>query len=96
MTKIIGSAVRSRYGNKTTWRAERWLVLVPKLRCQGKDIHQLVIEVTTYLVAEAVARTGDDSRLATLVSPVGKPEILDLPMFFSIRFLKMIWGASPC
>jgi len=80
--KIIGSTVRSRYGNKATWRAERWFVPVPKLQYQGKDIHQLVIEVITYLVAAAVVRTGDDSRLTTLIGPVGKPEILGLPMVF--------------
>src|SRR4030042_2944309 len=64
--KVIGSAVRSRYGNKATWRAERWFVPVPKLQYQGKDIHQLIIEVITYLVAVAVVRTGDDSRLITV------------------------------
>ena len=80
--KIIGSAVRSRYGNKATWRAERWFVPVPKLQFQGKDIHQLIIEVSVYLIAAAVVRTGDDSRLTTLVGPVGKPEIISIPMVF--------------
>ena len=90
--KIIGSAVRSRYGNKATWRAERWFVPVPKLQYQGKDIHQLIIEVITYLIAAAVVRTGDDSRLTTLVGPVGKPEILGLPMVFLHAILENDMG----
>ena len=90
--KIIGSAVRSRYGNKATWRAERWFVPVPKLQYQGKDIHQLVIEVITYLVAAAVVRTGDDSRLVTVVGTVGKPEIVSIPMVFLHALLEKDLG----
>jgi len=80
--KVIGTTVRSRYGNKATWRAERWFVPVPKLQFLGKDIHQLVIEVSVYLVAAAVVRPADDSRLITVVGPVGKPEIVSIPMVF--------------
>jgi len=80
--KVIGTTVRSRYGNKATWRAERWFVPVPKLQFQSKDIHQLVIEVSVYLVAAAVVRPADDSRLITVVGPVGKPEIVSIPMVF--------------
>jgi hypothetical protein len=80
--KVIGTAVRSRYGNKATWRAERWFVPVPKLQFQGKEIHQLVIEVSIYLVGSAVVRTADDSRLITVVGHVGKPEIVSIPMVF--------------
>src|SRR3990172_4027144 len=49
--KIIGTNIRNRYGNKATWRAERWFVPVPKLHYAGKDIPQLIIEIATYLVA---------------------------------------------
>jgi hypothetical protein len=80
--KLIGTSVRSRYGNKASWRAERWFVPVPKLQFQGKDIHQLVIEVNVYLVASTGVRTVGDSRLVTLVGPVGKPEIISVPMVF--------------
>ena len=80
--KLIGASVRGRYGNKASWRAERWFVPVPKLQFQGKDIHQLVIEVSVYLVAAAVVRTADDSRLITLAGLVGKPEIISIPMVF--------------
>ena len=80
--KLIGTSVRGRYGNKASWRADRWFVPVPKLQFQGKDIHQLVIEVSVYLVAAAVVRTVDDSRLITLAGPVGKPEIVNIPMVF--------------
>ena len=80
--KIIGTAVKNRYGSKTTWRAERWFVPVPKLSYDSKDIPQLIIEINIYLVAAAVVRTGDDSRLTTMVGAVGKPEILGLPMVF--------------
>jgi hypothetical protein len=80
--KLIGTSVKGRYGNKASWRAERWFVPVPKLQFQGKDIHQLVIEVSVYLAAAAVVRTADDSRLITVVGPVGKPEIVSIPMVF--------------
>jgi hypothetical protein len=80
--KLIGTSVRGRYGNKASWRADRWFVPVPKLQFQGKDIHQLVIEVSVYLVAAAVVRTADDSRLITVAGPVGKPEIVSIPMVF--------------
>jgi len=79
--KIIGSTIRNRYGNKATWRAERWFISVPKLHYDGKDIHQLIIEVDTYLIATAVIRT-QNSRLITLAGAIGKPEILTIPMVF--------------
>ncbi|MDD5288883.1 MAG: RuvA C-terminal domain-containing protein [Dehalococcoidales bacterium] len=80
--KLVGTSVRGRYGNKASWRAERWFVPVPKLQFQGKDIHQLLIEVSVYLVAAAVVRTVDDSRLITVAGPVGKPEMVSIPMVF--------------
>ena len=79
--KIIGSTIRNRYGNKATWRAERWFVPIPKLYYDGKDIPQLIIEVDIYLIATAVVRT-QDSRLITLAGAVGKPETLTIPMVF--------------
>jgi hypothetical protein len=80
--KAIGTAIRNRYGNKATWRTERWFVPVPKLHYEGKDVPQLVIEVVVYLVAAAAVRTQQDSRLVTLVGTVGKPETLAIPMMF--------------
>jgi len=80
--KLIGTSIRGRYGIKASWRADRWFVPVPKLQFQGKDIHQLVIEVSVYFVAAAVVRTVDDSRLITLAGPVGKPETVSIPMVF--------------
>lgn len=80
--KAIGTAIRNRYGSKATWRAERWFVPVPKLHYEGKDIPQLIIEITVYLVAGAAVRTQQDSRLVTLVGAVGKPETLAIPMIF--------------
>ena len=79
--KIIGSTIRNRYGNKATWRTERWFVPVPKLHYDSKDITQLVIEVDIYLIATAVVRT-QDPRLITLTGAIGKPETLTLPMVF--------------
>jgi hypothetical protein len=80
--KTIGTNIRNRYGNKATWRAERWLVPVPKLHYAGKDVPQLIIEVTMYLVTAALVKTQHDSRLVTLVGPVGKAETLPIPMVF--------------
>lgn len=90
--KLIGSSIKGRYGNKASWRAERWFVPVPKLQFQSKDIHQLVIDVNVYLVAAAGVRTAYDSRLITLVGPVGKPEIVILPMVFLHALLEKDFG----
>lgn len=86
--KTIGTIIRNRYGNKATWRAERWFVPVPKLHYEGKDIPQLIIEIGVYLVAAGAIRTQNDSRLVTLVGAVGKPEILAIPMVFLHAFLE--------
>lgn len=86
--KAIGTNIRGRYGNKATWRAERWFVPVPKLHYAGKDIPQLIIEITMYLVAPASVKTSNDSRLVTLVGAVGKPETLSIPMIFLHAFLE--------
>jgi len=90
--KAIGTNIRGRYGNKATWRAERWFVPVPKLQFQSKDIHHLVIEVSVYLVAAAVVRPADDSRLVTLVGSVGKPEMVSIPMVFLHALLEKDLG----
>ena len=58
--KIISGTIRSRYGSKATWRAERWFVPVPQLSYDGKGMPQLVIEITVYLVATAAVRTPQD------------------------------------
>jgi len=78
--KTIGTAIRNRYGSKAIWRVERWFIPIPKLHYEGKDIPQLIIEVTIYLVAPASVKTPKDSRLVTLVGAVGKPETLTIPM----------------
>ncbi len=86
--KTIGTTIKSRYGNKATWRAERWFVPMPKLHYQGKDIPQLIIEISIYLVAPALVKTQKDSRLVTLVGAVGKPETLSIPLVFLHAFLE--------
>ena len=90
--KSIGATVKSRYGSKATWRAERWFVPIPKLRYDGKDIPQLIIDVTVYLVAAAVVRTPQDSRLVTLAGATGKPETLAIPMIFLHALLEKDLG----
>ena len=84
--KTIGTNIRNRYGNKATWRAERWFVPIPKIHYAGKDIPQLIIEITMYLVAPASVKTPNDSRLVTLVGAIGKPETLSIPMVFLHAF----------
>jgi len=90
--KLIGSSIRGRYGNKATWRADRWFVPVLKLQFQGKDVHQLVVEVNVYLVAATAVRTAGDSYLVTLVGSVGKPEILSIPIVFLHALLEKDLG----
>jgi hypothetical protein len=86
--KAIGTAIRNRYGNKATWWVERWFVPVPKLHYEGKDIPQLLIEITVYLVAAAVVKTPHDSRMVTLAGAISKPETLFIPMVFIHAFLE--------
>jgi len=86
--KAIGTNIRGRYGNKATWRAERWFVPMTKLHYAGKDMPQLIIEITMYLVAQASVKTQHDSRLVTLVGAIGKPETFSIPMVFLHAFLE--------
>ena len=79
--KMIGSTVRNRYGNKATWQADKWFVPIPKLRYDGNDTPQLVIDVDIYLIAAGFVRT-QDFRMITLVGIIGKPEMISLPMIF--------------
>ena len=80
--KLIGSAIRNRYGGKAIWHAERWCIPIPDLRYDARDLPQLTIEVRLYLIAVAQVRTGNDSRLVTLVGVVDKPEMLTIPVVF--------------
>ncbi len=86
--KAIGTNIRNRYGNKAIWWVEQWFVPIPKLHYEGKDIPQLIIEITVYLVAPASVKTKQDHRLVTLVGAVGKPETLSIPMVFLHAFLE--------
>ncbi len=90
--KTIGTAVRSRTGSKATWHADRWFVPVPTLQYQGKDVPHLIIEVNTYLVAAAVVRTPQDSRLMTMVESMGKPITISIPLLFLHVLLKRDLG----
>lgn len=90
--KIISSTIRNRYGNKATWHAERWFVPVPKLLYEGKDIPQLIIVISVYLIAPTSVKTQKDSRLVTLVGAVGKPKTLAIPMIFLHAFLERDLG----
>jgi hypothetical protein len=80
--KVIGAALKSRYGNKATWRTDRWFVPIPRLQFQGKDVPQLLIEVSTCLVAAALVTTGRDSRWISLVGSIGKSQTISVPMIF--------------
>ena len=80
--RIIGTAIRNRYGGKATWRTERWLIPVPKLHYQGKDISQIVIEITVYVIATVKVKTHQDSHTVTLAGAVGKPETMAVPAVF--------------
>ena len=90
--KGIGAAVRGRSGPKATWRADRWFVPVPKLFYDTKDVPQLIIEITVYLVAAVVVKTPQDSRRITLVGPIGKVETLAVPMIFLHALLENYLG----
>ncbi len=89
--KIISSTIRNKYGNKATWRAERWFVPIPKLHYDGKDISQLIIEADIYLIATAAVRT-QDTRLITLAGAISKPETIAIPMVFLHALLEKDLG----
>jgi hypothetical protein len=90
--KIISSAIRSRYGGKSTWRVERWFIPMPTLHYEGKDTPRLIIEVKVYIVAMVDVKTQQGSHSVTLVEAVGKPEILAIPMVFLHAFLEKDLG----
>jgi hypothetical protein len=90
--KIINSTIRSRYGGKATWRAERWFIPIPTLHYEGKDTPRLIIEAKVYLVATADVKTQQGAHSITLVETVGKPEILAIPMVFLHAFLEKDLG----
>ena len=90
--KSIGAAVKNRHGSKVTWRADRWFVPIPKLSYGSKDMPQLVIEATVYVIAVVTVKTQQDSRYMTLAGAVGKPEILTIPMVFLHALLEKDQG----
>ena len=93
--KIINSAIRSRYGKNSALRAERWLVPVPGLHYDSRDIPQLIIEVNIYLVAAVVVETRHGSLWITLVETIGKPETLAIPMIFLHAVVEKNLGRFP-
>ncbi len=80
--KVLASTIRNRYGNKTTRQDERWFVPVPRLHYASKDIPQLIIAITIYLVSSAIVETPQNCHFITLMGNVGKTENLSIPLVF--------------
>lgn len=81
--KSAGAAIRSRYGRKAVWDDERWLVPVPRLRYDARELPHLTFQIRVYLVAAAEVETASgDGYSITLIGAVGKPETVVLPLFF--------------
>lgn len=83
--KILRSAVHQKYGSKTRWCPATqgpWLVPSPRLRYDTLPIPMLSFSLQPYLVAGFTILSAGYSPSNTLVSLIGKPEKLMLPMIF--------------
>jgi len=80
--RSINTAIHSRYGNKAKWHGNQWLVPMPKLRFEAKPIPKVTFAIQGYLVSVGTVETRDDFYSVTLVGPIGKPEMLVLPLPF--------------
>jgi len=90
--RIIGSASGTGNGNKCFWRADQWFVPIPTLHFDSKDIPHLIIDVQVYLVTTVNVRTRQGNYAFGMVGGIGKPETLNIPMFFLHAFLEKDLG----
>ena len=80
--KSIATAIKAKYGSKATWHLERHLIPVPELHFESRELPQIRIEVSVYLMAQALVKTQQNSRWITLVGAIGKAETVVVPIIF--------------
>ena len=78
--KDITTAIRGRYRGNPTWDGTRWYIAVPNLGYDTRGTPHITIDLKMYLVAAGEVETGDRCYPAALVGPIGKPEMLVIPL----------------
>ncbi|RLC60834.1 MAG: hypothetical protein DRI01_09555 [Chloroflexi bacterium] len=88
--KLVAAAAKSQYGKDAKWDIGHWWqVVVPLPRYESRSLPALIIETRAYLVAPAEVSPGCSRRWwpITLVEPVGKPQLVVLPLCFLLALL---------
>ena len=80
--KMLDTEVRRKYGRNARWQGKPWFVPVPQLRFEALPVPLLIFNLQPYLAAGLTILNADRSLSVNLVSPIGKPEKLMLPMEF--------------
>jgi hypothetical protein len=78
--KDIVAAIRGRYRGNPVWDGKWWCVPVPKPGYDTRGTPHITIDLKMYLVAAGEVETGDHCYPAALVGPIGKPEMLVIPL----------------
>ena len=78
--KNITAAIRGRYRGNPTWEGTWWYIAVPNLGYDTRGTPHITIDLKMYLVAAGEVETGDRCYPSALVGPIGKPEMLVIPL----------------
>ncbi len=76
----IMAAIRGRYRGNPAWHGKCWCVSIPKPGYDTRGTPQVTIELKTYAVAAGQVETTDRHHAVTLVGPIGKPEMVIIPI----------------
>jgi len=93
--KSLRSAVRERYGGSCTWEGNMRLIPVPQLRFDTSPVPQLGINVQVYMVWPGEVETPVTLHSVTAVGPVGKREVLVIPVLFLRAIMNDDLGCFP-
>jgi len=73
-------AIRGKYRGNPTWNGKWWCLSVPKPGYDSRGTPQVTIDLKRYIVAAGEVETADDYYPVTLVAPIGKSEMLIIPI----------------
>jgi hypothetical protein len=93
--RSLRSTVRERYGGSCTWEGNMRLIPVPQLRFDASPVPQLGINVQVYMVWPGEVETRVALHSVTAIGPVGKPEILAIPVLFLRAIMNDDLGRFP-
>lgn len=76
----IVAAIRGKYRGNPAWDGKWWRVPVPKPGYDTRGAPHVTIDLMRYIVAVGEVETADRYYPVTLVGPIGKSEILIIPI----------------